>query len=124
MEVLDSGHGGLDRLRQVTNPSELLTAINLAARERPDLFAETLFAAIVLYRGWGASQPTEIVRLREQWHWHVHQQIQAPREGRSGRRLSQRAAARLRRRRAQLPASAPAYTCHARALFATRLRIR
>ncbi len=76
MEVLDAGHGGLDRLRQVTDPFELLTAINLAARERPDLFAETLFAAVVLYRGWGASQPVEIVRLREEWHWHVHQQIQ------------------------------------------------
>jgi len=36
-----------------------------------------LFAAIVLYRGWGASQPTEIVRLREQWHWHLHQQVKA-----------------------------------------------
>jgi hypothetical protein len=74
--VLDSGHGGLDKLREVTDPAELLTVINLAARERPDLFAEALFAAIVLYRGWGASQPTEIVRLREQWHWHVHQELQ------------------------------------------------
>lgn len=81
MEVLDSGHAGLDRLREVTDPAQLLTAINLAARERPDLFAETLFAAIVLYRGWGASQPTEIVRLREQWHWHVHQQIEARETG-------------------------------------------
>ena len=76
MEVLDAGHGGLDKLRTLTDPAELLTVINLAARERPDLFAEALFAAIVLYRGWGASQPAEIVRLREQWHWHVHQQIQ------------------------------------------------
>ena len=81
MEVLDSGHAGLDRLRQVTDPAELLTAINLAARERPDLFAETLFAAVVLYRGWGASQPVEIVRLREEWHWHVHQQIEGEPEG-------------------------------------------
>jgi hypothetical protein len=80
MEVLDSGHGGLDRLREVTDPAELLTVVALAAREQPDLFAEALFAAIVLYRGWGASQPTEIVRLREQWHWHVHHQIQVERQ--------------------------------------------
>jgi hypothetical protein len=76
MEVLDAGHGGLDKLREVPDPAQLLTVINLAARERPDLLAEALFAAIILYRGWGASQPAEIVRLREQWHWHVHQQIQ------------------------------------------------
>jgi hypothetical protein len=80
MEVLDGGHGGLDKLREVTDPAELLMVINLAARERPDLFAEALFAAIVLYRGWGASQPTEIVRLREQWHWHVHQQVKTTHE--------------------------------------------
>ena len=85
MEVLDSGHGGLDKLREVTDPTELLTVINLAARERPDLFADALFAAIVLYRGWGASQPTEIVRLRERWHWHVHQQVQSAHEHGSSR---------------------------------------
>jgi hypothetical protein len=75
VEVLDAGHGGLDKLREVTDPAELLTVINLAAREQPDLFAEALFAAIVLYRGWDAAQPAEIVKLREQWQWHVHQLI-------------------------------------------------
>ena len=74
--VLDAGHGGLDKLREVTDPAELLTVINLAAREQPDLFAEALFAAIVLYRGWDAAQPEQIATLREQWHWHVHQQIE------------------------------------------------
>jgi hypothetical protein len=54
IEVLDSGHGGLDKLREVTDPTELLTVINLAARERPDLFVEALFAAVILYRGWDA----------------------------------------------------------------------
>jgi len=77
MEVLDSGHAGLDKLREVTDPVELLTVINLAARERPDLFAEALFAALVLYRGWDSAQTPSIASLREQWHWHVHEQIQS-----------------------------------------------
>jgi len=80
VEVLDSGHGGLDKLRAVTDPTELLTVINLAARERPDLFVEALFAAVILYRGWDAAEPAAIVSLREQWHWNVHQQIRATRE--------------------------------------------
>jgi hypothetical protein len=80
VEVLDSGHGGLDKLREVSDPTELLTVINLAARERPDLFVEALFAAVVLYRGWDAAEPAAIVALREQWHWNVHQQIRATRE--------------------------------------------
>jgi hypothetical protein len=79
LEVLDSGHGGLDRLREVSDPTELLTVINLAARERPDLFVEALFAAVVLYRGWDAAEPAAILALREQWHWNVHQQLQAAR---------------------------------------------
>ena len=57
IEVLDSGQAGLDRLREMSTPAELLTVINLAARERPNLFAEALFAAVVLYRGWDASEP-------------------------------------------------------------------
>ena len=80
IEVLDSGHGGLDKLREVSDPTELFTVINLAARERPDLFIEALFAAVVLYRGWDAAEPAAIVALREEWHWNVHQQIRAARE--------------------------------------------
>jgi hypothetical protein len=80
VEVLHSGHGGLDRLREVSDPTELFTVINLAARERPDLFVEALFAAVVLYRGWDAAEPAAIVALREEWHWNVHQQIRAARE--------------------------------------------
>ena len=82
MAVLDAGHAGLDKLREVADPEQLLTVINLAAREHPELLAEALFAAIILYRGWGASQPPEIVRLREQWHWHVHEQVDSEAEER------------------------------------------
>jgi hypothetical protein len=84
IEVLDSGHTGLDKLREVTDPAHLLTVINLAARERPRLFAEALFAAVVLYRGWDAAEPTAIAELREQWHWHVHEQRLAHETDREG----------------------------------------
>jgi len=80
IDVLDSGQAGLDRLREMSAPAELLSVINLAARERPNLFAEALFAAVVLYRGWDAAEAPAITELRERWHWHVHERMRAARE--------------------------------------------
>jgi hypothetical protein len=78
--ALGSGHGGLDRLRAVTEPGELLTVINLVVRERPELVVEALFAAVVLYRGWDPAEPAAIAALRERWQWHIHEQIVAAQE--------------------------------------------
>ncbi len=78
--VLDAGQGGLDRLRQAVDPTELYAAINLAARKSPHLVIEALFAAVVLYRGWDAEERSSFRALREQWHWHVHEQIAGARE--------------------------------------------
>lgn len=80
IEVLDAGHGGLDKLYELTQPADLFTAINLAARERPRLVVEALFAAVVLHRGWDEGEPAAIVALRERWHWHVHEQVTAAQE--------------------------------------------
>lgn len=75
--VLDGGHGGLDKLRELDEPAYLLAAINLAVRERPQLVVETLFAAVALYRGWDVQEPAAFVALRERWLWHVHEQVAA-----------------------------------------------
>jgi hypothetical protein len=80
IEVLDAGHGGLDRLYEATQPADLFAVISLAVRERPNIVVEALFAAVVLHRGWDASEPAAIMALREQWHWHVHEQITAAQE--------------------------------------------
>jgi hypothetical protein len=78
--VLDAGQGGLDKLYEVSEPADLFTVINLAVRGQPNLVVEALFAAVVLHRGWDEEQPAAIVALREQWHWHVYEQIRGARE--------------------------------------------
>jgi hypothetical protein len=78
--ALDAGHGGLERLYEVTQPADLFAVISLAARDRPNLLVEALFAAVVIHRGWAKGEPASIVALREQWIWHVHEQISALQE--------------------------------------------
>jgi hypothetical protein len=78
VRVLSAGSDGLDRLREVREPSDLLTVINLAVRERPELVVEALFAALVIYRGWDSAEPEPIAELRERWHMHLHRQPQDP----------------------------------------------
>lgn len=80
VEVLDAGQGGLDKLYEVTQPADLFTVINLAVTEQPSIVVEALFAAVVLHRGWDEGEPAAIVALREQWHWHVYEQIRAAQE--------------------------------------------
>jgi hypothetical protein len=82
--ALDAGHGGLERLYQVTEPADLFAAIDLAARDQPKLLIEALFAAVVIHRGWAKGEPEAIVALREQWIWHVHEQISAAQEAAQG----------------------------------------
>jgi len=77
MEVLDAGHGGLDRLYEVGEPADLLAVINLAVSERPNLVVAALFAAVVAHRGWAKTEQAAIVALREQWIWHVYEQVAA-----------------------------------------------
>ncbi len=83
VEVLDSGQAGLDKLQELIEPADLYRVISLAARERPNLVVEALFAAVVLHRGWDKREPAAIVALREQWHWHVYEEI-ARAQGRGG----------------------------------------
>ncbi len=78
VRVLSSGIEGLDRLREVREPADLLTVINLAVRERPELVVEALFAALVIYRGWDSSEPEAVAELRERWHMHIHEQPNEP----------------------------------------------
>ena len=80
--ILSSGSEGLHRLREVQEPSDLLSVINLAVRERPELVAEALFATLVIYRGWDSAEPDPIAALRERWHMHLHQQVPEPIEPR------------------------------------------
>jgi hypothetical protein len=75
IEILDAGQGGLDKLYELTHPTDLFAVINLAVREHPNIVVEALFAAVVLHRGWDQEVPASIVALREGWHWHVHEQI-------------------------------------------------
>jgi hypothetical protein len=56
---------------------DLYTLIALAVRQHPNIVVEALFAAVVLHRGWDQEEPSEILALREQWHWHVHEQFAA-----------------------------------------------
>ena len=84
IEVLDAGHGGLDRLYEATQPADLFAVINLAVRERPNIVVEALFAAVVLHRGWDEKVPAAFVALRERWHWHVHEQLTAARKREDG----------------------------------------
>ncbi len=78
LQALDAGQGGLDRLHEVVDPVDLLAVINLAVREQPDLVVEALFAAVVLHRRWDQQEPSEMLALRERWHWHVYEQIPPP----------------------------------------------
>jgi len=78
--ALDSGHGGLEQLYTVTKPRDLFAVIDLAAKDHPRLVVDALFAAVVIHRGWAEGEPPAIDALREQWIWHVHEQISATRE--------------------------------------------
>ncbi|HMD57117.1 MAG TPA: hypothetical protein VKG82_06560 [Solirubrobacteraceae bacterium] len=73
--ALDSGHAGLERLYEVSDPGDLFAVINLALRDRPNLLVEALFAAVVVHRGWAKKEPAAVVALREAWIWHVYDQV-------------------------------------------------
>jgi len=77
VQVLDAGQVGLEKLYELSEPGELHTLIALAVRQHPNIVVEALFAAVVLHRGWDQEEPSEILALREQWHWHVHEQFAA-----------------------------------------------
>jgi hypothetical protein len=80
IDVLDAGHAGLEKLYEASEPADLFTVINVAVRERPNIVAEALFAAVVVHRGWAGTEPNAIAELREQWIWHVHELIHATSE--------------------------------------------
>jgi hypothetical protein len=75
VDVLDAGQGGLERLYELTQPADLFAVINLAVRQHPNILVEALFAAVVLHRPWNKGEPAAILALREQWHWHLHEQL-------------------------------------------------
>ncbi len=77
VQVLDAGQAGLEKLYELREPGDLYTLINLAVRQNPNIVVEALFAAVVLHRGWDQEEPSEILQLREQWHWHMHEQFAA-----------------------------------------------
>jgi hypothetical protein len=77
VQVLDAGQVGLEKLYELGEPADLHTLITLAIRQHPNIVVEALFAAVVLHRGWDQEEPSEILALREQWHWHVHEQFAA-----------------------------------------------
>jgi hypothetical protein len=75
--VLDAGHAGLDKLYEMQQPADLFAVIDLAARQYPEILVEALFAAVIMHRRPDRQAPAAIVALREQWHWHVHDQLEA-----------------------------------------------
>jgi DNA-binding NarL/FixJ family response regulator len=77
VDVLSAGQVGLEKLYELREPVDLYTLIALAVRQHPNIVVEALFAAVVLHRGWDQEEPSEILALREQWHWHVHEQFVA-----------------------------------------------
>jgi hypothetical protein len=77
VQVLDAGQAGLEKLYGLREPADLYTLIALAVRQHPNIVVEAMFAAVVLHRGWDQEEPSEILALREQWHWHVHEQFAA-----------------------------------------------
>jgi hypothetical protein len=81
VQVLDAGQVGLEKLYELSDPGDLRTLITLAVRQHPNIVVEALFAAVVLHRGWDQEEPSEILALREQWHWHVHEQFAAREHG-------------------------------------------
>ncbi len=81
VQVLDAGQVGLEKLYELREPGDLYTLLNLAVRQHPNIVVEALFAAVVLHRGWDQEEPSAILALREQWHWHVHEQFSARERG-------------------------------------------
>jgi hypothetical protein len=81
LQVLDAGQVGLEKLYELREPGDLYTLVNLAVRQNPNIVVEALFAAVILHRGWDQEEPSEILALREQWHWHVHEQFSARERG-------------------------------------------
>ena len=77
VQVLDAGQVGLEKLYELREPGDLYTLISLAVRQNPNIVVEALFAAVILHRGWDQEEPSEVLALREQWHWHVHEQFAA-----------------------------------------------
>jgi hypothetical protein len=77
LQVLDAGHVGLEKLYELREPGDLYTLVNLAVRQNPNIVVEALFAAVILHRGWDQEEPSKVLALREQWHWHVHEQFAA-----------------------------------------------
>jgi hypothetical protein len=77
IQVLDAGQVGLEKLYELREPGDLYTLINLAVRQHPNIVVEALFAAVILHRGWDQEEPSPILELREQWHWHMHEQFVA-----------------------------------------------
>ena len=75
VQVLDAGQVGLEKLYELREPGDLYTLISLAVRQNPNIVVEALFAAVILHRGWDQEEPSEALALREQWHWHVHEQF-------------------------------------------------
>ena len=75
MAVLDAGHLGLEQLYEVNDPVDLYAVLSLAARDRPRILVEALFAALVAHRGWEHGEPEGIADLRDSWVWHVHDQV-------------------------------------------------
>jgi hypothetical protein len=75
IEVLDAGQSGLDRLYKLIQPADLFAVINLAVTEHPNIVVESLFAAVVLHRGWNKEEPAALIALRERWHWHLYEQL-------------------------------------------------
>ena len=85
LQVLDAGQVGLEKLYELREPGDLYTLINLAVRQNPNIVVEALFAAVVLHRGWDQEEPSPILELREQWHWHMHEQFAARERGNDGK---------------------------------------
>jgi hypothetical protein len=71
--VLGTGWMGLEKLREVEQPIDLLAVIDLAAREHPELVVEALFAAVVLDRGDENGEISPMAALREQWRAQVRE---------------------------------------------------
>jgi hypothetical protein len=81
VQVLDAGQVGLEKLYELREPGDLYTLLTLAVRQHPNIVVEALFAAVILHRGWDQEEPSKILALREQWHWHVHEQFSAQERG-------------------------------------------
>ncbi len=77
LQVLDAGQVGLEKLYGLREHGDQYELINLAVRQNPNIVVEALFAAVILHRGWDQEEPSKVLALREQWHWHVHEQFAA-----------------------------------------------